>query len=364
VPLGALLLPPLSARMRDVAGSSPAMWMLLLVAAQGVALLPAAWYRGLRLEREYSLSGSSAAAWFRDYLKGWLIGALVMAAAIEGAYAAMRVSQQWWWLIAASGGTLLMAALTSAAPVLLVPLFFQTRSLARETLHRRLIDLCGRAGVRVLAVHELVLGGRSSRANAALVGAGATRRILVSDTLLSAYTDDEIEVVLAHELGHHRHADVLKGLVLEFVVLAAGLYAGDAALRMVVARGGLLSPGDVAGVPVVLLSAGAVSMLATPLLNAWSRRNERRADRLALELTGRPDAFIAAVRRMAAQNLVEEHPPRFVRWLLNTHPTVEARIAAARRFSMERKQADGVTHGVRATTSAAESRSSAEPAGV
>ena len=365
LPLALFLLPPFQPRLRDLAGDSPAAWMLLLAAAQGLAVLPATWYRGFHLEREYALSSSTAAAWLRDYLKAWLLGAVVAAIAAEGVYLAMRLSPAWWWAIAAAGGATLLAALTALAPVVLLPLFYQTRPLDRPSLHRRLLDLSARAGVRVLAVHEIGLGAKSRRANAALVGAGITRRILLSDSLLAEYSEDEIEVVLAHELGHHRHRDVLKGLLVESVVMLGSLAAAAMALRVLWARMQLTSATDPAGLPLLLMTAGAVSLAATPLLNAWSRRNERRADRVALDLTERPEAFIAVIRRMAAQNLAEEHPPRVARWLLNTHPTVDARIGQARRFSEARRLAAAqAARAARGPSSARERRSSAEPAGV
>jgi STE24 endopeptidase len=131
----------------------------------------------------------------------------------------------------------------------------------------------------------------------------------------------------------------LKGLLVESVVMLGSLAAAAMALRVLWARVQLTSATDPAGLPLLLMTAGAVSLAATPLLNAWSRRNERRADRVALDLTERPEAFIAVIRRMAAQNLAEEHPPRVARWLLNTHPTVDARIGQARRFSEARQLA-------------------------
>ena len=171
--------------------------------------------------------------------------------------------------------------------------------------------------------------------------------------------------MLAHELGHHIHRDVLKGLIVESVVMLGSLGAAALAVRVLWARLQLSSAADPAGLPMLLMTAGAVSLATTPLLNAWSRRNERRADLVALELTERPDTFIAVMRRMAAQNLAEEHPPRVARWLLNTHPTVEARIEHARRFSEARMPA--AAQAARAApdpSSAPERRSSAEPAGV
>jgi STE24 endopeptidase len=328
--LSALLVSGGSQWLRDAVRGSVSGYTLALAAMYGVLMLPLTWYRGCRLEREYGLSHASPGSWFRDYLKGQALSLALAVAAAEGLYLSVRTWPGWWPIAAAAGGVLLLAILTSLAPVVILPLFYRSRPLARVGLRQRLMDLSARAGVKVLDVHEWGLGDKTCRANAALVGAGGTRRILLSDTLLSDYTDDEIEVILAHEMGHHAHRDVMKGLAAEFVVLAACLLAAKSVLDAWWRPLGLTSPADPAGLPLVLLAAGGVSLAVTPILNALSRRNERRADRFAIDVTDRPDAFIAAMRRMSAQNLAEEHPSRLALWFFHTHPTAEERIAAAR----------------------------------
>ena len=211
-----------------------------------------------------------------------------------------------------------------------MPLLQQSRPVAREVLCHRLERLSLRAGVPVLGVHELPLGERTRRASAALVGAGSTRRILLSDTLLSNYSDDEIEVVMAHEIGHHVHRHLLKATIAEILLLLVGFRAAAAALDGSWQWLGLTSPGDVAGMPLMLIVVGAVLVATTPLLNWWSRSQERRADRFALENASQPAAFIDAVRRMSAQNLAEDRPSSAAFLFFHTHPTAEERIAAAR----------------------------------
>jgi STE24 endopeptidase len=274
----------------------------------------------------------SAGVWLRDYCKIAALGVVIGAAAAELVYFAIRLWPRYGWMAATASLVGVNAAVTCAAPVLILPLFHRSRPLGRNALRQRLLRLSERAGIAVLDVYEWGLGEKTRRASAALVGAGATRRILLSDTLLADFTDDEIEVVLAHEMGHHLHGDVLKGLAAEFVVLLGGFSVAAIALDGLWKPLGLASPADVAGLPIVLLATGGVSLLATPLLNAQSRRNERRADRYALELTARPDAFVAAMRRMAAQNLADEDPSRAAFWLFHTHPRVRERVERAQSF--------------------------------
>ena len=315
--------------MRDIAGGSVSIYVVILAALCAAVTLPPIWYRTHRVERLYELSKVAFGAWLRDYVKAAALTLAFAVAAAEFVYAAIRLWPQAWWIVSATAGTAMAAALTLLAPVWILPLFHRIRPLAREGLSRRLHELSAAAGVPILGVHEWALGDSTTRVHAALVGTGATRRILVSDTLLADYSDDEIEVVLAHEIGHHVHRDMIKGLVAEFVVLAASFWIAAVALRQWAAFA-QRTPSDVAGLPVLLLAAGTVRLLASPLLNELSRRNERDADRFALHLTQRPAAFITTVRRMAAQNLAEEHPSRAAHLLFHTHPTVEQRIEAAR----------------------------------
>ena len=328
--LSSLVLTHGSIGLRDLVGGSVPGYASLLVLLNCGVTLPLEWYRSYRLEREYALSLISAREWWRDYAKTAVLSTGAGLVAVECVHFGMRASPVWWWLIGAAAASACLVVLTILGPVLLLPMFHRFRPLDHERLRQRLLALCARAGVPVLSVHQWGIGERTRRANAALVGAGATRRILISDTLMAEYTEDEIEVVLAHEIGHHVHRDVANSLILELLVLLAAFFAASVALDLSWQSLGFRSPDDVAAIPVIALAAGAVVVAATPLLNAWSRRNERRADRFALALTSRPEAFVAAVRRMAAQNLAEERPTLAARWFFATHPGVEERVGSAR----------------------------------
>jgi STE24 endopeptidase len=164
---------------------------------------------------------------------------------------------------------------------------------------------------------------------------GKTRRILLSDTLLADYSEDEIEVILAHELAHHVHRDLWRGIAVQAVVLVGGFYAADRILRMLIAPLHLRSLADPAALPALLLIAGAWSFVMMPLANAFSRAQERAADRYALATTRNVDAFVTAMKRLSQQNLAEEYPSPLVRWLFYSHPPIRERIDAARAFARE-----------------------------
>lgn len=295
--------------------------------------LPLAWFGGFTLERRYGLSRQSFSSWLIDHLKTAGLALVMATCSAIIIYAILAAWEQWWWLVAGAVFAVLLIALAKLGPVLLLPLFFRLEPLSRETLRARLHGLAARAGAPVLGVYAWTLGDRTRKANAALAGLGRTRRILISDTMLHEYTDDEIEVVLAHELAHHVHHDIWRAITFEAMVILTGFFAADIALRSLGSWAGLDGPGDPAGLPLLALAIGAVSLSLMPLGLAVSRKHERRADRFALDLTANPGAFLSAMRRLGGQNLAEEEPSRLVQWLFYSHPPLGERLAAARSWT-------------------------------
>ena len=337
-----LLVTGVSVTMRDAATAFAGQRLVPHVTAYVVMLgvfldlvhLPWAFYSGVTLERRYGLSTQTTAKWWADHLKA---GGVALAFSIVAALivvSLLRWSPDGWWISGAIVFTAILVLLAQLAPVILLPLFYDLKPLTREALRDRLLVLAERAGARVLGVFEWRLSDRTKKANAALAGIGTTRRILVSDTLLADHTDDEIEVILAHELAHHVHHDIWTGIALEAVLIGLGCYLADGALARYGPSVGLVGKADVAGLPLLVLAGGAVSLALLPLANALSRAHERRADRYALMLTKNPSAFITAMKRLAAQNLAEEHPGRLAR-VFSTHPPTAERIDAARHWQIK-----------------------------
>lgn len=334
---------PLSVRLRGIAegaaGLAPALirptatvlaFVALLGAAHQVGALPIDFFHSFVLEHRYGLSTERFRHWVVDRLKGAALSVLLTFAASAGLYLAIRYWPAWWWAAVTAGYAVVTVVLTSLAPIVLMPIFFTFRPVERPELRDRLVALSRRAGVAVADACEWRVSDRTRKANAALAGLGRTRRIIVSDTLLSRYSDDEVEGILAHELGHLVHHDVWRGIALHTLMTAVGLLVANRVLAVLASPLGWTGVGDVAGLPALLLTIGAVSTALSPLSNALSRRMERSADRFAIELTGRPEAFASAIERLGTQNLTEERPPRLARWFFYTHPPVAERVAAAR----------------------------------
>jgi STE24 endopeptidase len=342
----ALLVTGASAALRDVAVSAARDSFLLtvfvyvgLVALIGEAVqLPLAFYVGVTLERRFGLSTETTARWWWDHAKAVAIGYVLAGAGAVIVCWLVRWSPERWWIAAAMAFAAILVGLAQLAPILLLPLFYEFKPLDRPALRDRLVTLANRAGARVLGVFEWRLGDRTRKANAALTGIGRTRRIILSDTLLADHSDDEIEVILAHELAHHVHGDIWRGIAFETGLLTLGFFLADLALSAFVGRFGITAKWDPAALPLLMLAAGCVSIALKPLANALSRAHERRADRYALQMTGNVSAFTSAMKRLGAQNLAEERPSRLVQWLFYTHPPVAARIEFAQAWSLSQKR--------------------------
>jgi STE24 endopeptidase len=285
---------------------------------------------GFVLPRRAGLLAQSLGGWLADRAKALAIGGGLAVLAVEVVYALLRASPERWWLWAGAVlaiGTVLLAAVV---PIWLVPLFYRLTPLGDPALRARILALTARMGVRAAEVVVADFSRKGRVANAAVVGLGRTRRIVVSDTLVNGFPPAEVEVVLAHELGHHAKRHIAQGLVVQSGLILAALWVADRALRAGAAALGLQGPADPAGVPFLLLVLTAVGALATPVAAAWSRRLEREADRVALEVTRTPEAFVSAMERLGRLNLAERRPGRLRELLFATHPSLESRIAAGR----------------------------------
>jgi len=295
-------------------------------------------YYGFLVERRFHLSNQNLGAWLRDEIKGWLLGLFIAALLSEIVYGLMRVSPGNWWIYAWLICTALFVFFAQIAPTVLFPLFYKFVPLQNEELKARLMRLSEKAGTRVRGVYEWKLSEKSRKANAALIGLGNTRRIIVADTLLENYDADEIEAVLAHELGHHAHRHILKSIFVEAAVLLAGFWAANWVLEYTIhQRHMFLTLTDFANLPLLVLVSSVLSVLLMPLLNAYSRFNERQADLYCWKTVPSVGPYIRAMQKLNLQNLGESSPSRLVEILFHSHPSVSKRISAAENWARKHR---------------------------
>ena len=298
-------------------------------------LTPIAFWTGYRREHEWGFSTQTVGGWALDRVKGVSIGIVLTGAAMIGLVGFARWFPSWWPLAAAAVGSVLVVLLSFVAPVVLEPLFNRFSPLADEELARSLRELSVRAGVPVEQVLVADASRRTRKQNAYVSGFGRTRRLVVFDTLVDDGDASAVRVVLAHELGHRRAGHILQGTALGVlgtclvVVLLWAVLQWQGLLDALDVSG----PGDPRVVPFVLLFGTVLQVVGLPFGSAVSRRWERQADRIAVELTSDPGGFEGMMRRLALANLADLDPPRLVYLTRFSHPTPPERIAAARRLA-------------------------------
>jgi Zn-dependent protease with chaperone function len=315
--------------------SYPALSLLVFLALFGLifelAGLPLGYLKGYWLEHRYGLSNLTFGAWVKDQLKGLAVGGGLAALGVEFIYWTMRRWPANWWMISATAFVAFFILLANLAPVLLFPIFFKFKPVEDPNLTQRLLELSRRAGTRVRGVFEWKLSEKTKKANAALVGLGNTRRIILSDTLLEKFGADEVEAVLAHELGHHVHHHVFRGMVVQTLTTFLGFYLANACLLGWGPALGFKGVADFANLPLLILVGTGLSVALLPGVNGHSRWLERQADAYALAAIPNRSAFITSMEKLAEINLSERRPPGWIEFIFHSHPSIEKRITRAER---------------------------------
>lgn len=303
-----------------------------------LASLPLSYYGGWVVEQQYGLTNQTRRAWAAEQAKGTAVGLALGMPLLHAVYYVIRRSPRWWWAILSALTIPFTIILANLAPVLILPLFNKYEPIKDRALADRIKALAATQGVTVSDVLQMDMSKQTKKANAFFAGLGNTKRIVLADTLLNEFTPDEIEVVLAHELGHQVHGDIWKLIGLGALTSALTAWAVDRLGAPLIARHGQrygLDPargvGDIAALPLLSLLLNAVSLLLMPIQNGISRNLiERPADQYALDLTHKRDAFIGAMEKLGRMNLADPQPPALVKYFLHGHPTLQERIAFGR----------------------------------
>jgi STE24 endopeptidase len=309
-------------------------YFLALVLAFDILTSPLSYYSGFMLPHRYGLSTMTLKGWLVDLFKGLAIGLVFEAVVVELIYVLLATQPQLWWLEVAIVLLFFTVIMANLSPVLLMPLFYKFTPLPEGELSRRLLALAERAHTRVRGVFTMQMSSKTTAANAALMGLGNTRRIVVGDTMLDRYTQDEIEVVLAHELGHHVHRDIWKLILSQSVIMLIGLYLINLGLHWAVdTQYYYRSLADVADIPFVLTLTAILGLIMMPLSNGISRAIEYQADEYALQATKMIEAFKSAMTRLANQNLSEVEPSAMIEFFFYDHPAIGKRLQHADNFA-------------------------------
>ena len=327
--------PEIGRLIRQLVGEN--LWLRALVTgcfyaiALQILSLPFEFWSGFVLEHRYGLSNQRFWRWLWKEAKGWMLGAPLLIVIVLGLYTVLWFTGDWWWLVAAAGWLLLTLILAKILPVLILPLFYKVTRLDDAALLGRLQRLAEGTGLGIEGVYKLHLSDETRKANAALAGLGKSRRVLLGDTLISEFTPEEIEVVFAHEVGHHVHRHLLQLIAMQVVLTTAGLWLASRVLNATATRLGYPGPTDPSAFPLLLLVLLGFGLILLPMKNAISRWFERQCDRYALVRTGNADAYRSAFAKLGRLNKADAEPHPLLVWLLHDHPPIAQRIAAADR---------------------------------
>src|SRR5712664_1390583 len=312
--------------------ASAVLFLAILYALFLAIDLPFSYLGRYRLEKASGLSSQTLRGWMKDLGKTMALGlgaSVVVGGILLGLLAA---SPRWWWVAAWVLGLVGSALIGFLGPVLLVPLFYRFRPLNDAGLRARFESLAAKAHVPILGVFELRASDKTRRSNAAVMGLGRTRRVVVTDTLIRAFTPEEVDTVLAHELGHQRYMDPVRGFLAGSLVSLGILALVAWAYPMIYLAFGIRSAGDMAGLPLLVTLFSLFALPFRPVELFASRSRESRADRFSLELTRDAGSFVAAMVKLHDLNLGVADPRPWEKWLLYSHPTGRERVEMARGF--------------------------------
>jgi len=301
----------------------------------GIIFFPVNYYSEFYLEHKYNLSNQTLFKWLWEDLKGLLVSLAIGVPILLIFFYSLNKFNLMWWLPFAIILFVVSVVLARIVPVLILPLFYKITPIENEELKERIQKNAKDAGIIVENVFKFNMSKNTKKANAAFTGIGKSKRILLGDTLLDNYTIDEIETVIAHELGHYKRKHIIKNIIIgtasSFLTLFLIAYFYDISLGWF----GFKYITQIAALPLLSLWAMLIGLLLTPITNILSRKFEYEADEYAILSTGKKDAFVSTLDKLTDQNLGDKEPNPFVEWFFYSHPSIKNRVAAINKFYSE-----------------------------
>lgn len=302
-----------------------------------IGTFPIHFYSTYILEHDYDLSRQSIGAWSLDEVKSTGLSFALMILGIELFYFILRVFPTVWWLVFAIVWILFSIVLTKFLPNLLIPLFYKYTPLKSGFLKEKILKLARNSKIELFDVSVIDFSRKTRKANAALVGLGSTRKVILADTLVEKFTQEEVTAVVAHEFGHFKFKHIWKLLGMTSCITMIGFYILFKLSEMIVASSGAGTIAELKFLPVFVLFLFIFSLILVPAQNFFSRRLERQADKFALEATGDADAFISVMDKLAETNLADRDPSFLKKIFAYDHPPISERIQMAEEWKLFNK---------------------------
>jgi STE24 endopeptidase len=307
-----------------------------------ILFMPVNIYSGFYLEHKYDLSNQTFYKYFIENVKSMLVGLVIGVPILLLFFWVINQFGDLWWLVFASAMFLISVVLSQIFPVLIMPIFYKIIPLQDEELKSRISNLAKGAGIKVENVFTFDMSKNTKKANAAFTGLGKTKRIILGDTLLDNYTKDEIETVIAHELGHYKHKHILKNILFGTISSFLTFYIISILYKTSLSWFDFESITQIAALPLLSLWAMIIGLIQSPLSNILSRKYEYQADRYAIESTHKPESFINTLNKLTDQNLGDKEPNPFVEWVFYSHPSIKNRVNAIKKFAEEKNIVENI----------------------
>ena len=308
-------------------------YILVLVVSSAIIFSPFNYYTDFYLEHKYKLSNQSFFKWILEGSKAAMIGAVFGIPLLMVFYYILLKFGIMWWLPFGIILFIFSVVLAQIIPVLILPLFYKVTLLENESLKEKIMHLCKNAGLKVGSVFKFDMSKNTKKANAAFTGLGKTKRILLGDTLLDNYSDDEIETVIAHELGHYKKKHIIKNIFIGTLSSFLTFYLIAHLHQISLGWFGFTTITQISSLPLLGLWAAIIGLIQTPLSNSISHKFEYEADNYAVTSTQKSDAFIKTLEKLTDQNLGDREPHAFVEWFFYSHPSIKNRIANIKSIS-------------------------------
>ncbi len=303
-------------------------YVLVLGFISAIIFAPLNYYAGFYLEHKYNLSNQTFWKWVWEGTKGTLVGAVIGLPLLLLFYYVLRIFGLMWWLPFAVLMFIFSVVLAQILPVIILPIFYKITPIENEGLKKRIVGLSKDAGLKVENVFKFNMSKNTKKANAAFTGLGKTKRILLGDTLLDNYSDDEIETVIAHELGHYKKRHIIKNIAIGTISSFATFFLIAILHRLSLSWFGFTSITQISSLPILALWGALIGMIQTPISNFISRKFEYEADEYAIASTNKTEAFISTLNKLTDQNLSDREPHPLIEWMFYSHPSIKNRIAS------------------------------------
>jgi STE24 endopeptidase len=313
---------------------------LIFVFALGIfssiLFMPINIYTGFYLEHKYKLSNQTFLKYFIENLKAMMVGLLIGVPILILFFFVLNQFGDLWWLVFASAMFIISVVLSQIFPIIILPIFYRILPLDDEDLKTRISNLAKGARIKVENVFTFNMSKNTKKANAAFTGLGKTKRIILGDTLLNNYSKNEIETVIAHELGHYKHKHILKNILFGTVSSFLTFFVISILYKNSLSWFDFVSITQISALPLLGLWAMIIGLIQSPIGNILSRKYEYEADRYAIESTNKPESFISALKKLTDQNLGDKEPHPFVEWFFYSHPSIKNRINGIKDFVREK----------------------------